>query len=114
MIEVLFVVFFMFVWFETDALVDYGRALGLTRLLKIDLWEQWRQRHPRTGYLSYLMVAHRNFFTKLANCERCLAFWLSLVASHFGTGILWTPAVYLGSLLAYNIYVWILWKLRKS
>lgn len=114
MIEVLFVVFFVFVWFETDVLVDYGRAFGLSRLMRIDDWEAWRDKHPRTGYLDYLMVRHRGFFTKLINCERCLSFWLSLFACHFGMGILWTPAVYLASLLGYNLFVWILWKLRRS
>ena len=113
MIEVLFVVFFMFVWFETDFLVDYGRALGLSRLLHIDKWEEWRERRPRDGYLAFLASSRRGFFTKLMNCERCLCFWMSLLACHFGVGLLWTPLVYLSSLLGYNIYVWILWKLRR-
>ncbi len=114
MIEILCVVFFMYVWFETDALVDYSRALGLTRFMKMDMWDEWRNKHPRTGYLEYLLIAHRGFFTKLVSCRTCLSFWLSVVVCHFGVGVLWAPAVYLSSLLLYNLYVWLLWKLRKS
>lgn len=114
MIEVIYVVFFMFVWFETDVIVDYGRALGLARLMRIDKWDEWRNKHPRTGYLEFLATSRRGFFTKLIGCRNCLSFWASALACHFGVGLLWTPAVYLASLLAYNIYVWILWKLRKS
>lgn len=114
MIEVLFVVFFMFVWFQTDVLVDYGRAFRLTKALMIDQWEEWRESRPRDSYLTFLSLKRRGFFTKLLSCELCLGFWLSLVSCHFGVGILWTPAVYLVSILAYKIYVWLIWKLRKS
>lgn len=113
MIEVLFVVFFMFVWFDTDALVDYGRALRLTRYLKIDKWDEWREKYPRAGYLDFMMTRYRGFFTKLAACRSCISFWVSAIACHFGIGVHWTPAVYLCSLLSYNIYVWLLWKLRR-
>ena len=114
MIEILCVVFFMYVWFETDALVDYGRALRLNKFLDLDGWEKWRDKYPRVGYLEYLSSRHRGFFTKLVSCRSCLNFWLSAIVCHFGIGILWTPAVYLASLFAYNLYVFLLWKLRKS
>jgi hypothetical protein len=114
MIEVLFVVFFMYVWFETDAFVDYGRALRLTKFLYIDDWDVWREKYPRVTYLQYVSSRHRGFFTKLMSCKSCLCFWLSALACHFGVGILWTPAVYLASLFAYNLYVFLLWKFRKS
>lgn len=114
MIEILYVVFFMYVWFETDALVDYGRALRLTKLLNIDQWETWREKYPRVGYLEFVSVRYRSFMTKLISCKSCLCFWLSIVSCHFGVGVQWTPAVYLASLFAYNLYVFLLWKFRKS
>lgn len=113
MIEFLCVVFFMYIWFETDFMVDYGRVLGLSKWMNISNWEEWREKRPKTGYLEYLSVRHRNFFTKLISCKSCLCFWLSLITSYFGVGIIWTPVIYLSSLLVYNIYVWLLWKLRR-
>ena len=113
MIEILCVVFFMYVWFETSALVDYSRALGLSRYMKIDVWESRRERNPRLSYLNFLSIENKDFFSKLISCKECLCFWLSLIICHFGVGFLWTPAVYLASLLVYNTYVWLIWKLSK-
>ena len=114
LMSILYVVFFMYVWFDTDAFVDYSRLLGMAKTFLIKDWDEWRLEKPRTRYLDFLVSRRPSFLVRLVCCRHCLCFWLSAVACHFGIGLLWTPAVYLASYAGYNIYTWIIWRLRKS
>jgi len=113
LIEIVYVLFLMYSWFETDFFIQYSRLLGMSEKFKINDWERWREKYPRVGYLDYLSTRHRNFFTKLVSCKQCICFWFSILVCHFGTSLINVPIVYLGSIFMYNFYVWILWKLRK-
>ncbi len=111
--QVVFVVFFMYVWFDTSALVDYVRFLGLSRWFGVREWEEYREKNPKMEYLSF--VARKGgFYRKMVSCKQCLCMWISALTCLPGLSFAWMPAVYLGALLTYNIYVYILWKLRRS
>lgn len=114
MLSILYVVFLMYVWFETDFLVDYSKLFGITKSMKIDDWESWRELYPRVGYFEYLSSRHRGFFTKLISCKQCLCFWFTIIISYLLDNLIYIPLTYMGSLIIYNIYVWLLWKLKKS
>lgn len=114
----LFVVFFMYVWFDTDVFVDYSRMLGFSEVFHIKEWDEWRVSKPKTGYLEFLSARKRGFFVKLISCKHCLCFWFSVFfcycfSSENSFALDWLPMIYLGSYLGYNLYVWILWKLRR-
>ncbi len=111
-LQAVFVVFFMYIWFDTSALVDYARWLGLSRWLGIDDWEAYREKNPKMEYLSY-KAKNGGFFWKMVSCKQCLCFWITFLSCVPDLSYIWFPAVYLGAFLAYNIYVHILWKLRR-
>lgn len=114
LLEIIFVVFLMYCWFDTDFFIEYSRFFGLSNKFKISDWEKWREKYPKVGYLDYISTRHRNFTTKLISCRQCVCFWMALLVSHFGIGIIYLPIIYLSSLFIYNLYVFIIWKLKKS
>jgi len=80
MIQIFWVVFLLFIWFNTDAFIQYSKIIGLSRLFKINDWEDYRLESPRITYLEYLTLKNRGFFTKLISCKPCLTFWLSIIS----------------------------------
>ena len=114
MLSILYVVFLMYVWFDTNFFVDYSKLLGVSKFVKIDDWENWREKFPRVSYLDYLSTRHRNFITKLISCKQCLCFWFTIIICFLFDSFIDIVLVYMASLIVYNIYVWLLWKLKKS
>ena len=103
----------MYVWFDTDAFVDYARLLSLDNKLMIKDWDEWRISRPRTGYLEFLVARNPTFLVRLVSCRHCLCFWLSLFMSIIVGCLVWLPLIYLTSLLGYKIYIWLVWILKK-
>lgn len=101
LIQIFYIAFLMFVWFETDAFVEYSKLFGLSRFFKIDDWEKYREINPRIGYLGYLRIKHSSFFVKLIGCRHCLCVWLVLITCSFFDTFFLFPIVYI---LAYWIY----------
>jgi hypothetical protein len=102
-IQIFYVVFFLYMWFDTDAFVEYSKLLGLGKLLKISNWEEYREINPRLDYLEYLRLKHSSFFIRLVSCKQCLCFWISLSSFLFFTCIFLFPVVYMLSYLIYSL-----------
>jgi hypothetical protein len=114
-ISIFFIVFILFVWFDTNAFIDYSRLFKLNKIFYIDMWDEYRIINPRMDYLNYLSTKHRNFLIKMITCKPCFTFWLTIIFLFlFNIKIILFPIVYLGSYLIYNLYTYILWKLQKS
>ena len=113
-ISIFYVVFLLFIWFDTTAFVDYSKLFRLNKIFLISSWEEYRTINPRIDYLSFISTRKRNFITKLVSCKPCFTFWLSIIFTLIFYNILYFPIVYILSYLIYNIYVYILWKLKKS
>jgi len=113
-ISIFYVVFLLFIWFDTTAFVDYSKLFRLNKIFLISNWEEYRTINPRIDYLSFIGTRKRNFITKLVSCKPCFTFWLSIISCLIFSKILYLPIVYILSYLIYNIYVYILWKLKKS
>jgi hypothetical protein len=113
-ISIFYVVFLLFIWFDTTAFVDYSKLFRLNKIFLINTWEEYRTINPRMDYLSFISTRKRNFITKLVSCKPCFTFWLSIISCLIFTNFLYFPVVYILSYLIYNIYVYILWKLKKS
>jgi len=113
-ISIFCVVFFLFIWFDTNAFIDYSRLFKLNKIFLIDMWEDYRLRNPKMDYLNYLSIKHRNFLIKLITCKPCLTFWLTIIFIFIlNLKIILFPIIYMVSYLIYNLYTYILWKLQK-
>jgi hypothetical protein len=101
MIEIFWIILILFLWFNTDALIQYSKVLGLNTKFHIDKWEQHRLSNPKISYLEYLSIKHKSFFTKLISCKPCLNFWITFfICVCFGTLVLF-PVYYI---IAYTLY----------
>jgi len=74
-----FVSTILVVWFYTDAFVEYGRLLGLEKVLKIDAFLAAQKKDMSLiFYYMYLNSKYNNFLTKLLICPFCVGFWVTL------------------------------------
>lgn len=68
-------------WHKTNFFTTYGKLFGLTKLLKIDLYEEKRLRNLDLTYPLFLATNYTGFFIRLISCIVCLATWLSIIFS---------------------------------
>ena len=101
-IQIFFVVFFMHIWFDTDAFVEYSKLFGLSKYFKINLWEKYQEINPRLDYLGYIRLKHSSFFTRLISCKFCLCVWICLISCFF-TNFLLFPIIYVMSYIIYSL-----------
>jgi hypothetical protein len=107
--QIFYVIFLLFIWFNTDAFISYSKLFRLSKLFKIDKWEQYRMINPKMDYISYIRNKHTNFFTKLITCKTCLTFWFVLISCYFFINLFYFPMIYI---ISYSIYT-LLCKLLK-
>jgi hypothetical protein len=103
LIQIFWVVFILFIWFNTDAFIQYGKLLKLDKLTKINLWESYRLTNPKITYLEYLSIKHRGFFTKLITCKPCLNFWITLIICLFFDSLIQFPVIYMLSYITHKL-----------
>ena len=102
-IQIFYVVFLLYMWFDTDGFLEYSKLLGLKKRFKINLWEEYREINPKLDYLSYMRLKQSNFFIKLITCKQCLCFWLVLISCIFFTNFFYFPVIYMMAYLIYNL-----------
>lgn len=104
LLQLFWINFILFIWFETDAFVEYSKAIGLSKFFKIDEFENYRKEsNPKITYHSYIRQKHSSFITRLVTCSPCFNFWIVLITSLiYGTLPLY-PLVYLTSYVMYKI-----------
>lgn len=107
MIEILNTIFagvmFLIVWFHTEALIEYGKLLGLSRLLKLHEFEKDYMNDFSIEYLMWLRTKYPNFLTKLISCPWCIGFWFLFVTSCFTSTFYIFPVIYVFTLVIYMI-----------
>ena len=79
-------------WYKTEFVPEYGRLLGLRKLLAIEKYEKAREFNPNLSYQMFVATNYNRFLHRLINCTVCLGTWLSI----FSTGLV---AVFLGEYL---------------
>lgn len=77
-----FITITLLIWFNSDALVEYGKVFGLKKQLKIDEYEikKMSESYP-LSYPRFLRITHDGFAIKLVTCTICFAIWLSIILS---------------------------------
>lgn len=76
-----FIAFILVVWLKTEAFAEYGRVLGLSKVLEIDKFDD--RSVYELNYPAFLLVNHNNFLTRLISCPVCLGFWLNVLVCLF-------------------------------
>lgn len=79
---------FLLFWYKTDFVIIYGKLFRLTKLLKIDRFEQQKFLDFDLTYQKFLALNYKNFFVKLLSCSICLTTWLVTIISLIITIIL--------------------------
>ena len=75
-------VIILVVFFDTDAFIEYCKlSRQLTKLFKIDDFQEKYTSNFELTYHIYLRQYHSNFFTKLITCPICLNTWISIISA---------------------------------
>lgn len=106
--EIFWVVFLLFIWFETDAFIQYSKLFRLTKITKIESWENYKLTNSQISYLDYILIKHKGFFSKLICCQPCLTFWLTFIVklffiSEFEFFVATFPITYILSYVIYKL-----------
>lgn len=103
-LQIFWINFILFLWFETDGFVEYCKLFRLSRLFKIDKYEQYKKEfNPGIGYHSYIRQKHNSFLSKLFTCVPCLNFWIVLVTVLCFNSLFLYPVIYILSYVIYKL-----------
>jgi len=97
--QVMWVNFFMFIWFNTDAIVDY---FSWTKFFKIKEYKNYLELNKKITYPDFLFLDNSSFFTKFLSCRPCFHFWLT-IATGFQFNFSSFAGVYITSYAIYKI-----------
>lgn len=98
------IVFNLVVWFKTDAVIEYGSLIGLSRWLKIREFQDKKLVEPYLlTYPQFLRITYNNFSTRLISCPICLSVWMAIVFCVLGSCIYLIPLVCIASWLVYYL-----------
>lgn len=82
MIDIIFSfynVFWLFIWFNTEAFIEYMSYIPKIRnLLKVKEFKKHQSEGGILTYPVYLQAYHNNFLNRLISCPYCLLFWINL------------------------------------
>jgi hypothetical protein len=67
----------LFIWFNTNAFVEYLSFIGVGNLLHIRDYTEATKDDPATTYPEYLIANHNNFFTRMISCPKCVCVQLA-------------------------------------
>lgn len=98
---VLFINVVLIVWFKTDAFLEYARIFGLSKLFKIDKYDEEYKKDFTLDYLTFLSKEYGdNFIIKLISCPICLAVWGGIFSGIYFGHLYLCPVIIL-SLVVY-------------
>ena len=85
--------FFLFIWFDTEAVIEYIKALRLDSLFFIKEYEEKRNTIEDLTYPSYLEMYQTDFINKILSCVFCFCTWIvflltALSCAKYGVGTL--------------------------
>lgn len=108
-----YILVFLYIWFETDAFIEWGRLLKLSFLNYQEFFQirttQLAKIAART-YPDFLIYKyHHLFLIKLVTCPVCFSVWLNIIGTLiFSYNMFW-------QLLPINILVvWVFYPIMKK
>lgn len=103
MVSIFWCVFLLFIWFKTDAFIQYSELFRLSSKFRITEWQDYRILNPKITYLEYISIKNRNFLTKLISCVPCFLFWTTVLISLLMNTLLYFPITYILSYVIYKL-----------
>lgn len=103
LISITWINFFLFIWFNTDAILSYSKLLRLDKKFKIDKFEEYKKLNVTSDYFSFLRIKHSCFLVNLITCQPCLCFWFCMPFVYYYNIIFLFPLIYLSSYIVYKI-----------
>ncbi|NBP01174.1 MAG: hypothetical protein EBU90_13755 [Proteobacteria bacterium] len=71
--------FIIYVWFKTDAFIEYFKYIRLfNKLFKINEYYAFREKYNNINYHTFLLLNYNNFFIRLITCPSCISVWVTL------------------------------------
>jgi hypothetical protein len=97
----------LLIWQHSAAILEYGRLIGLKKILKDAEYQQARiDSNFKINYPNFLLSKYPNFFTKLLQCPVCMTVWLSIF-SVFLVGVAGIPVVFMLTMLSYYTFIYL-------
>lgn len=116
LISIFWIVLFLYIYFETDALVSWGKLLKL-KFLKYEEFEEKQKIFSDIRYTDFLIMKYSNFFIKLITCAECLCVWINIILFIFLNqdlgGWRFFAVNTIGSLLGFAFFKFVLKKLYE-
>ena len=101
----------MLVWFKSDAIIEWGSLLGLSKFVKVNEFQEAKKAYLPLdlNYPTFLRNKYDNFITKMASCPLCLCIWQSNIFCFIISLFFWdlyfvimTPVVCIMSLIIWG------------
>jgi hypothetical protein len=73
----------LFYMYETGFFVEYVKLFGLSKLFKIEEYENHLYDGANDSYWEWLVFEKRTFLRKLIACPYCFGFWLNVFVYFF-------------------------------
>lgn len=93
----------MLVWFNSEAVIEYGSLIGLRKFLGVDGFVDAKiQAAPSSlSYPSYIKMKYNCFATRLLGCKLCTCIFFSILVTA-PMSIISVPVVCVGALILYG------------
>lgn len=78
LICIFWIILFLYIYFETDALMSWSKLLRL-KFLKYKEYEEKQKIFPEIKYTDFLLMNSDGFFIKLITCPECLSVWINII-----------------------------------
>ena len=82
MLNVIFVAlvmaYFLIVWLNTNAFVEYLTIFRLERFFYVEQYNELQRQGYEGNYINFLREYYDSFFVRLLSCPICLSFWIGL------------------------------------
>ena len=75
--------FFLFVWFNTEAVIEYVKLLRLDKFLFVKEYEEAKQSVEDLSYPQYLEIYQKDFVNKILSCVYCFCSWTTIYINFF-------------------------------
>ena len=70
----------LFIWFKTDAFVEYCSLFRFKKLFYIKDFEEKRRIGEDLLYYDYLVIYRDSFLSRLISCPTCMSVWLGILS----------------------------------
>ena len=96
----------MYIWFETEAFVEYLTFLNIGWLtFGLAGYKQKKEAMPMVDYHTYLLMkSPDSFFIKHITCPICLIVWVAPLVSFFYNGSMSFPIIFMEILFAWTAF----------